>query len=1028
MWSEILPYLLPLGIALIPGLYAWKSGRDLVRGLEEPTFAERLVLVQRRRTQMTVCAVLVLVVFFSGGGFWVALALLGPMVGGFPSRQKIFDETWGLGRYLLHSCRFTLAFGGVWLILLLTPALLQRVGPYGWLLAAVIAAVVGLWQANGSRLFPWFMGATPLDQPKLVEAFERILAKACCQAPRLYRAGPEGGHFVNAFALPGLLHAPGVLFTNDLLKALETREAVAIFAHEVAHLEHFTRRRQIQNILRLLLIVGLCSILTLVVAPMLLSPAVIPWAWAFFFLFALGRSRARQKKHEDESDLRALELCEDPQALIDGLTKLHVLLRQPRRSGARAEEASSHPSLARRIQTIRAASGALPLPVEPIGVRDAGDPRRGVILGADHLVWLSGWEEDSEIDPLDPLGKAREVRSQPYNELRELRLVHRGSKPLLSAVDLGGRTSTLEVAEGDLSAIQTHLDQVDHLLYSGVEVETAPWTRRLDARFLASLGVVVSLMPNVPWALLPASILVLIRPARASLAAASLCAVGGGAFLLNRPSIPESFFYGLEPLFVVLQLAFGILLVAATVSRFRSQQPDATWVSVVTATSLLAVAAIGAIGGFYSGSNLLPNMQAHLWLRDAPSVPLALLGAAAALWVSGHRWAKALASVPLFLALGALLCGTTFFRENHTEDLFRRAPERLQYRPFPGQPVRSETLSRFSTAIRISPDGQWTAVRVEDDSYSSEDDSSFHLSHSGGESLEVEASDLRFLGGGRAVAFNFGDQSIDLRLLSLNGESAGEWRISLPFLGDPELGLDPLSEGWWVAGFGEGLSEIRRYSGRVGDLTVEEESWDLSEEAVHFPRSWHVGEGARMLIQYYVGDFNPVSEVVDVFLLESNWPVELLALGSQGSQPLGQSALFLECYSPDDTSAPLVCRVSDRETAALWSLPADPTHFEPLVSISGQNYEIAGMAAGRLLLYGYGSAYLIDLKTHESLRLLPGQNRLQDPKKAEEIYIQAAALAPNHLAILTNFEQELELQVYSLLDLGDNSLPTASLE
>ena len=147
----------------------------------------------------------------------------------------------------------------------------------------------------------------------------------------------------------------GVLFTRGLLEALTPEETAAIFAHEVAHLEHFQPRK---------VLLGRALALVLLVLPIFLWAGPLSdflrgweWIWPIAFLIAMTAKAGRNRAHEAESDRRALELSPDPDALVSGLTKLHSLNRLSRRWDAAFESLSTHPSLARRIRAIRAVSG-----------------------------------------------------------------------------------------------------------------------------------------------------------------------------------------------------------------------------------------------------------------------------------------------------------------------------------------------------------------------------------------------------------------------------------------------------------------------------------------------------------------------------------------------------------------------------------------------------------------------------------------------------------------------------------------------
>ena len=70
------------------------------------------------------------------------------------------------------------------------------------------------------------------------------------------------------------------------------------------------------------------------------------------------RGRHRQR-NETASDVRAVQLTGDPDALARALTSLHAIARVPRRWDQQREQQATHPSLARRIRDIHAAVGTV---------------------------------------------------------------------------------------------------------------------------------------------------------------------------------------------------------------------------------------------------------------------------------------------------------------------------------------------------------------------------------------------------------------------------------------------------------------------------------------------------------------------------------------------------------------------------------------------------------------------------------------------------------------------------------------------
>src|SRR5205085_2431407 len=183
-----------------------------------------------------------------------------------------------------------------------------------------------------------------------------------------------GGRFVSAFAFPST-RAPSVLFTDPALELFSAREQAAVFAHELSHLEHGDRRRcYIASAISYGLVAG--ATLGAALAFEWLPPGLFISFWSIALIVAFAWRLARQKAHETESDLRALALCNDAEALISGLTKLTMAGRLPRRRSSELEHGASHPSLARRLHALRRRPGR-PGPHRTVTGSDHRRRRRG---------------------------------------------------------------------------------------------------------------------------------------------------------------------------------------------------------------------------------------------------------------------------------------------------------------------------------------------------------------------------------------------------------------------------------------------------------------------------------------------------------------------------------------------------------------------------------------------------------------------------------------------------------------------------
>jgi hypothetical protein len=80
-------------MALLPGLYAWWSGRQLLRLVDDPVLPERLVARSTRLMHVGTYTVVLLVVLGRAWWYWLVAALvwMGIVVGSFPLRKRLHD-------------------------------------------------------------------------------------------------------------------------------------------------------------------------------------------------------------------------------------------------------------------------------------------------------------------------------------------------------------------------------------------------------------------------------------------------------------------------------------------------------------------------------------------------------------------------------------------------------------------------------------------------------------------------------------------------------------------------------------------------------------------------------------------------------------------------------------------------------------------------------------------------------------------------------------------------------------------------
>lgn len=351
-------------LALLPGAIAWWTGRDVRGRVDDPALPELLLHRQRQLRYAVAVAVAVLAVLGGRSAAWaIPLALVALAVGGYPLRRAMLDESWGPGAYLWHAGRRFIGAAGLWVAIAFAPALV--LAPATLAGAAAVAAALGAlllaWGWSVAPLWRLAYGATPLAaRPDLAPGLGAVVARSTAPRPAVLRFGAPGERTAAAYALPRHGTPGAVVFSDALLELLEPAEAVAVFAHEVAHLEQLTPRRLARSRgVTMLLALGAVAVPLALRAWEPASSGAAVWAWPLVVVVGvlLTAGGTRGKAVETASDLRAAELCGDGEALVRALTKLHAAMRLPRRWPVEVERVATHPSLARRIQALRGVVG-----------------------------------------------------------------------------------------------------------------------------------------------------------------------------------------------------------------------------------------------------------------------------------------------------------------------------------------------------------------------------------------------------------------------------------------------------------------------------------------------------------------------------------------------------------------------------------------------------------------------------------------------------------------------------------------------
>src|SRR5437773_2142364 len=225
------PRLWPLlAFMFVPGVFAWWSGRRLVRKRDDPTLAERLLARAEHAQRVTLLSAACLA-FAAGSYYWFAVLglVLGHWLGDCPSRRVVLDERWAPATYVLGHLRFHLAWLGFWFALLVAPTVIQASGVWRWPVAGTLAVLLGLWAWRYTEAFVWLVRARP--RPWRTE-WQPIVDRARATRPRLFDMPVPGGRFVNAFAFPST-RVPSVLFTDPELEHGSSHPSLARRLHAI---------------------------------------------------------------------------------------------------------------------------------------------------------------------------------------------------------------------------------------------------------------------------------------------------------------------------------------------------------------------------------------------------------------------------------------------------------------------------------------------------------------------------------------------------------------------------------------------------------------------------------------------------------------------------------------------------------------------------------------------------------------------------------------------------------------------------
>ncbi len=1026
---------LAIVLALTPGVYAWWTGRALLSRVDDPAFPELVLARGQRRIQIAV-AVAVTSAFIPGSHWFYTFPLfaLSTLAGGFPFRRALYGESWSLAAYVGHSLLSFIGSVGLWLALAFAPSLVFGL-VQGWIPgssavegAMMVGSIVALGLIAWEHVYPqMFLGlhrGSLLQRADLKHRLDEIIARSTIakQPPLIFRYGFRGAYVMNAFALPSL-RQPRVAFGDSLLELLTPDEIVAVFAHEVSHLEYYNRRRMRHlRLVTYLLILGGTALPAAIYAAAPTLTWALKLAWPTVVLALLALRVSKSQAHETESDLRAGALTGDPEAMVRALTKLHHYSRMPRRWPYDFERAASHPSLARRIQALRTQGAAAATPAiaklgEPTLLRST-EPGAYAVLDDGRAYWFDGVPANAAAESLNALRElAASYRAVAYSDLSELRVaVVRGGGRALLARDSSGKTWSMPLHAADVAPAQQALDILDVRL-GNHHREDWPTKARVVATLLA-LTLVGGL--DFGWTWLPL-LLTLARPSAASLAAMGSMVIGRVVFGAFAGTLGASALGAASPaVWLSLTAMFGIGLWSCRIAwRWARGDDRPTQRSlVVVALAAIVVLMIGALAiSTYVGapvveSSFMPSLGA--W----GTFSLLLLGVSAGLLTQRERLPRRSGAVLSVIALA--LGGIGMDREG----LISRGAA-IAWTAGQADSVGTVSLASAGYRLHLAPGGRHFAVqgavrapaRYEDEG--SDESVSlwrFTLAGTGGARRTTEAFDLAFLDDERILVLRptptSGD-SLDLTIERVEGvNSPVSWRRTIPAYYAPTLMLDQATGTWRVNGYDTGASAVVTTVGRIGSDSVR--TTRLSSGLVG-GRPLHTYRDGTSLVATLHGSFGWGRMVLSMFgFYPFRWDVWQVANGER--RKVAELPGLPECGSSSSQDDVVLCVVQGRAGVTLWRFAGrDRATVSSLgqLPVGSDRWDIGGNGRIAAVSRDGSTLAIVDANTGRGTRIpLAGGIQQQGSPAGQTSFASDVAVASDVVATLVVRGGKAEVRFY----------------
>lgn len=1026
------PSFLAVLLALAPALVSWWTGRGILARADDPALPELLLERRRRMNQIALGGAIALGVLAGSSLVW-ALPLLwvALLVAGYPLRRTLFAERWSLPAFLRYAIFSWLGQAGWQLLALVGPLIVIGVtlgseadAPRDairltlWI-GGYFALVAIVWQHFYARVWLDLHRATPLRasaRPELVARLDAVLDRATLRRrPEIYRFGAPGGHFVNALAVPSLTH-PAVALSDGLLATLTDDEIVGVFAHEVAHHEQFTGRRlwggRIAGVLLALLNVAL-PVCLFRLGP--LPTAVGAIAYYLVVFGALGKSagKGKRRRHETESDLRAAALTGNAEAVASALTKVHLANRVPRRWPHAMESAATHPSLARRIQALRAAAPAdVALVSQPLAIIRSARGNTVVVLETTRAHWFESVPPETAMEVGALRAAASSYRGLVYGDLTELRIGATGNERTLIAIDRRGYAWSVPVATAEIARLQAALDAIDVKL--GHRPAALQPVGMATARLLAIAALITLAMSGEAGVVLVPVLFVLFRPTlTAAVAAAGTITVGRALVAL----MGLAWFDISTQMGVFGALAAGVALVVIAGMRLRAESrrdtvrrtPREVWLM------LLLLACIAVLFLFQVVPATLARPGSILGSPYAISAATTLAGIAAALAALPGRWRRIGGSLTSLAALagGTVLAGNGVLYNRSAAMVWSKGA--LAAAGTVGVPGGS------AMKLIVSPDAESYAVAQYRPARRPGTTGMRYLigRFGGGAPRSTDALEVAFPDDSTVLTLAMlGTDSLELRAESIPADSSGAarlfWRESIPATETAELALDRGHRTWIVFGRDEGDRAIFVSTDSIGGRHPRTYRWlapssDESGELLNHPVA-AFGDGTAISLSL-AGVGEPGSSITSTLLLMGGQRWRLRRVSSAHDQVLADIDGIPSCGSEIDARG-VVCSERSPSRTHLWRIGSAsaanvgdlPSSLDPVHPLGSGRVAAVERFGSRLVL--------VDVDARRGIRLtLP----LEDPRGgASTHWTSDVVAAGDYVVVLSNTRASSVIRRYRI--------------